>query len=178
MQFKIENRQQWLTAIAVGIVALLAADQLILSPMAHGWRERTQRIAVLKESIDNGRRLLERAEGMESRWDRMLNRDLDLNMSVAENQLLRSVALWARESGVTFTSLLPQWKDDDQTLECRATVSGDLRAISRLLFALEKDPLSVRLDECELSTRDERGQELNLTLRFSAMRLPENKEGA
>jgi hypothetical protein len=181
MQLKIENRQQLLTLVAVGIVAVLAADRLVLSPLARGWKARSERIATLKESVSRGQALLDRAATMERRWEGMQEHDLSAEISAAENEVLKSVASWARDSRITFTSMIPQWKNNEEgywTMECRASAIGDLRAVTRFLFALETDPLAVRLEECEVGSRDEKGQQMTLTVRFSALRLPPEKEGS
>ena len=42
---KIENRQRFLAILAIGGIALLASDKLIISPLTTSWKERSTRIA-------------------------------------------------------------------------------------------------------------------------------------
>jgi len=55
---KIENRQKVLTIVAVSVVALLALDRLILTPLGHVWGKRSERIAELSKDLTQGKLLL------------------------------------------------------------------------------------------------------------------------
>lgn len=179
MALRINDRRQWLMIAAVGVVAIFVLDRIILSPMVRAWQDRSERIAVLRESIERGQSLLDRADMLESRWQQMTERAISTDISVAENDLLKSVARWARESGITFTSMIPQWKKSEagyQTLVCRATANGDLEKAARFLYELERDELAVRLEQCEMAARDSRGQLIRLTLRLSGLQLTPEEE--
>ena len=106
----------------------------------------------------------------------MQRTDLTEDLSAAENDVFKALDRWARDSHVSFTSLTPQWRSHEEgydTFECRATATGDQASLGRLLYEIETDPLPARVEECELSTRDAKGAQLALSLRFSFVRINE-----
>lgn len=169
-------RRKWLMIAAGAVVGLLIADRLVLTPLLRHWEDQGARIASLRQSVSQGSALQEREESMRMRWQKMTREALTNNASAAEDSVLKAAARWARESRLIFTSVTPQWQsheDNSQTLECRATGQGDLRAVTRFLFELESDPLPIRLRSVEITAKDERGRQLTLDARFSALSLTE-----
>jgi hypothetical protein len=84
---------------------------------------------------------------------------------------LKSVDNWTQDSGISFTSIKPQWKqngDDYVTLECRADAFGDMSSLTRFLYDLEKES-AVRVEDVEISSRDNDGQQLSLGVRFTGL---------
>jgi len=169
-----EQRQRWLVIAAAVAVGLLALDKLVLTPYARAWHDRAEAITRLDTSVTRGEALLERADFLRQRWERMQQDALPERRSTAEETVLKSSAKWARESRVIFTSLTPQWRQPEpgyEVLECRAGLGGDLGALARFLYELERDPLAVRLEELQLDADDANGHRLNLNVRFSGLRL-------
>jgi hypothetical protein len=74
--------------------------------------------------------------------------------------------------------MTPSPKTPDETyelLEWRAATTGTQSSLGQFIYALETDALPVRLEECEMTARDAKGQQLSGSMRFSFIRL---KEGA
>ena len=167
-----KNRERLLLIVALSAVGILAADKLIITPLGNLWSERSARITSLKQSIERGSNLLERETTITRRWEDMQQTGLASNASVAEDAVLKAANRWGNDSGVTFTSFKPQWieyDDNYQTYDCRANATGDLSSISRLIFELETDPLPIRAEEIEVTSRDDSGSNLNLAIRFSGL---------
>jgi hypothetical protein len=172
-----ERRQTWLKIGALVVVGLFAFDRLLLTPAVARWKDQSDRIASLTRNVQQGRLLLEREGSIRSRWADMRRTDLAADVAEAENDVLKGVARWARESRLTFTGLNPQWRSHEEgydTLELRASATGDQGAVGRFLMELEQDPLAVRLESVELSSRDAQGRQLVLNARFSALRIGES----
>jgi len=169
---KIKNRQQLLTMAAVALVALFAADKIIFTPVKSVWTNRSKEIARLKKQVADGAMLMKREAGLRGRWEQMRTNTLPANASVAEQQVLKGLDRWSRSSGLTVTSFGQQWKhdaDDYTTLQCRLEATGNMSAVSQFLFDLEKDPMALKLDAIEMSTRDSEGQQLSLGLQISGL---------
>jgi len=114
------------------------------------------------------------------RWEEMQRRDLPEDGAEAENEVFKAVARWGRAGRITFTGLNPQWRvadDGYDTLECRASATGDQAGIAQFLEELETDPLAVRLENFEISAVDEQGRRLNLAVRFTALRIGSESAG-
>jgi hypothetical protein len=168
----ISNRQQLLALLAGAAVALWAGDRMVFSPLIQSWKERAERITELKKSVTQGAMLLEREWSIRARWEMMRTNSLPGEMSLAEDMLLSAFDRWSQASRISVTSVRPQWKrsgEDFATLECRVDASGNLGALTRFLYDLEHDPLGIKVDIVELTSRDPRGAQLALGLQVSAL---------
>jgi hypothetical protein len=173
MNLNIKNRQQLLTVIALLAVAVWLGDRLVLTPLITGWRSRSAKIADLRKSVVQGRQLLERERATRERWASMQANMLPAETSEAEGRILRAFDQWSLESRITVTAITPQWKQADEykTLEYRVDGYGSLSAITRFLYALERDPMALKIESLELSARNNEGSELTLGLLVSGLQL-------
>lgn len=176
---KINNRQQLLVIVAGIAVALLIGDRIVLRGLTATWKERSTRLVDLRKKVNDGQSLLRREDGLRSRWDSMRSNTLPANNSLAEQQLLKAFDRWSQDSGVSLLSISPQSKaegDDYMTLECRVEASGNLSSLSQFLFDIEKDPMALKLQGVELTSRDNDGQQMALGLQVSGLVLtPQSK---
>jgi hypothetical protein len=178
MNFDPKNRQQLLMAAALGVVGLWAADNLLISPLIKSWQTRGTKIVELRKQISDGTQLIQRERGIRDRWKIMRTNTLPVEVSAAEGRVLGAFDDWSRESRVSVTSIKPQWKrtaEDFTTLECRVDASGSLSTITRFLYEVEKDPLALKVDSVELSSRDTTGAQLTLGLQVSGLVLSTEK---
>lgn len=170
-----KNREKLLAIIAGGAVLLLVLNWVVFSPMIDSWHSRSKHITDLKRQIADGTQLIQRADVISSHWTDMQTNALDSNPAAAEAELLTAFNHWVNESGVTEGSFRPQFHDSEDnyaTIDCRADVSGNMDAIRLFLHAMEKDPLAVKVDSLELSSRDDNGQQMSLALEMSGLILP------
>jgi len=169
---KIKNRQQVLAIVAGIVVALFIADKVIIDPLINSWRQRTKQIAELRKKVDDGRSLVRREASLRSRWEQMRTNTLPNNSSLAEQQVLKAVDRWCQDSRITPTSISSQWKHDGEdymTVEYRVEASGNLSAVARFLYEVEKDPMALRIQGAEISSHDNNGQQLSLGLQISGL---------
>ncbi len=177
---KIKNRQQWLALLAGAVVALFAADKLLITPLTASWKQRAAQITDLRKKVSEGRALLQRESSLRSRLAQMRANTLPNDRSQAEEQMLKGVERWSGASRVTILSLSPQWKqeaEDRVTLECRLEASGDLGAVSRFLYEVESDPMALRVQSVEITARDNDGRQMALGLQISGLvSMPETQK--
>ncbi len=170
----IKSRQQLLAIIAIGAIAFLAIDRLVIRPLQNSWTQRSSRLVDLKQSVTRGAYLLERQDIIHTRWERMRSQTLPAQPSTAQDLVLKSFDRWAKESGASIGSIRPQWKGTEPEyalLECRADASGDLASIARFLYELEKDPLALKVDLLEMTSNDNNGKQITLVLQVSGLLL-------
>ena len=170
----IKNRQQFLLILTIVVVVLWGGDKLVLGPLTANWKARSARIAELRGSIEKGTSLLERDHSIRARWGNMRSNTLPNVASMAEAQFFRASGRWERDSQISITSTKPQWKrnnDDYMTYECRFDATGDMQTLTRFLYAVEKDPMAVKVDAVEIASRDNNGQQLTLGLLVSGLLL-------
>jgi hypothetical protein len=170
----VNNRQQLLAVLAIGAIVLLLGDRLVLTPLTRSWKERTQKIASLRKSLAQGDLLLERDSRIRETWETMRTNTLPVNLSAAENEVLKGFNRWAEESRISISSIKPQWRrntDDYMLLECRADTFGTMENLSRFLYEIEKDPLALRVESLEITARDNNGQQLAMAVQLSGLLL-------
>jgi Tfp pilus assembly protein PilO len=171
---KFKNREQMLMALAIGAAGLFIAVNFIFTPLAGWWSARQTEIKHLREQVKAGNTLVGREKFVRGQWDDMQKNSLAANTSAAEQQFLRALENWSRDSGAEVTSIMPQWKNDSTnyfTLNCRVEAAGDLGSLSKLLYAIEKGPLAVKPDDIELTARDATGQQMTLALELNGLAL-------
>ena len=167
----ITPRQHLLGLVAIAVVALLAGDRLLFSPLSQSWKARAARVAELKKSVTQGTDLLEREASLRNKWDRMRANTLSGEVSAAENQMLKAFDRWSQESRIGISSIKPQKRaaDDYETMECRVEAFGSLPALSRFLYEIEQDPLGLKVEVVEIAARDTAGEQLTLGLQVSGL---------
>jgi len=174
---KIKNRQDFLVVLTLVVVALAVVVNFIFPPILGWWSDRQKQIRDLGSQIKDGNQMIRREAALRSKWDDMRTNALPASMPQAEQQFLKAMDGWARDSGAEITSIMPQWKNDATnylTLDCRVETAGDLNALSRFIYAIEKGPMLVRLDSVELSSHDNNGQQMTLGVEINGLALLQN----
>ena len=172
MNLNPQERQKLLVIVAAIGAALLLSDWLIVSPMVSGWKDRSEQIVTLRKSVVHGQQLLDRERVLKARWESMRTNALPGAMSAAEGRVLKAFDDWSQTSRVSVNSVKPQWKhadDDYMTLDCRVDATGNLAAITRFIYEVERDPLALKVDGIELSAREGDGGQLSLALQVSGL---------
>ncbi len=165
-------RQQLLTIVALAAVGLFVFDRFILSPVVKSLKDRTTRIAELRLNILKGAQILDREKTVRTRWKEMSTSTLASDNSEAEDQVFKAFDRWAQESRISISSIKPQWKhtsEDYLTLECRVDAAGNLAALTRFLYNLERDALALKVDAVDITSRDNNGTQLALGLLVSGL---------
>lgn len=169
---QINNRQQWLTVLAIAVVALFAGDKLLFTPLINAWKARGARIVELRRQVADGKTLLGREQVIRTRWEQLRRSSLPSSTSAAEQTVFKQIDRWAQDSRVVVNALTPQWKRDGQdfmTLQCRIDASGNLDSLARFIYSIERDPMAISLESLEVAARDKNGQLLTLALQLSGL---------
>ena len=119
---------------------------------------------------------MDRKSDLQARWADMKKRALPGRASDAEKAVLESVNQWIAESKLTVTALKPHWtrpNKEAQVFEVQLDGKGTMESTARFIYALETGNLPLRVENLELISQNEKGQELNISLRFSGLVLEE-----
>jgi Tfp pilus assembly protein PilO len=173
----IKSRQDFLVVLTIAALALFAVVNFVFTPLAGWWSGRQDQIKHLRDQVKEGKSLIAREKLDRGHWSDMESNALPANMSQAEQQFLNALDGWSRDSGAQVTSIMPQWKIDStnyMTLNCRVESDGDLGALSRFVYDIEKGPLALRLDTVELTARDNNGQQMTLGVEINGLALLQN----
>jgi len=174
MNFDPKNRQHLLLLGAVLVIGIFLGDRLVISPMIKGWKARSARLVDLRQKVHNGEMLIERGDALKSRWSEFRTNALPSEAASAEKLVLGAFDRWSRDSGVSVSSIRPQWKradNDYMTLECAGQIAGNLGEVSRFLYEVEHDPMGIKVDRATLATRDTDGAQITLEVQVSGLQL-------
>ena len=108
----------------------------------------------------------------------MIKESQTLDLSAVEYDLLNSVNNWAGSSRLTVTSLRPRWITEEEgckKLEIRVSSTGTMESIARFLYELEVDAQPLKVEDLELSTKDDKSTTLNCDVRLTRLVLEEGK---
>ncbi len=170
---QIKNRQQLLIIVAGGAFGLLIADALVFTPLVNSWKARSVRIAGLRTQVDDGEKLLKRADALTSRWSQMQTNALPNNNSEAEQKVLGAFDKWSQDARISVNSITPQWKQERdeayQTLQCRVDAAGTVGTLAKFLFNVERDAMALKIESVEITSRDKDGANLSLGLQVSGL---------
>ena len=168
-------RQRLLAIIAGAVVALLVLDSFVIEPLYHTWQAHAAEISRLNAAVTNGRNTIARATQNDRRWRDMQANALAKEPSQAEGDVYAAFDRWAVASRVELSGIRFQWKrggtDKYSLLEGRIDTTGTLTALSHFLYELERSALALRVDSLEITSRDDSGQKLGLSLIVSGLRL-------
>ena len=171
---EIKNRQKVLLVVAVAGLSLLLGDWLVVEPLLRSWKGRSNRIAELKQQVAQGTVLVDREQAIRGHWEDMRTNTLPATTSLAEAEFIKTFYRCVRDSGISVVSFRPQWKqngDEYMTYDCSADAAGNIEAVSRFLYEVEKDPLALRLDNLKITSRDDNGRQIALTIQISGLML-------
>jgi hypothetical protein len=165
------NRQKLLVAATIVVVALFAGDKLVYSPLKSFWQTRTLELKRLRGDIARGLVTMKDERAIRGHWDQMKTNTLPNNQSAALERISKSFHDWAEESGASLNGVTPQWKDTDdyKTVVCRVDASGTLWMLCRFIYDVEKDPMGLKLESVDFSSRDNTGQKMTLGLQVSGL---------
>ena len=169
---KTGGRQQLLIILTIAVVALFAGDKLIYSPLLNLWRARAKEIKELRGQIRRGSATIKNEPVIQGRWTQMQTNTLPGNQSAALEKISKAFRDWAEESGASLNGVTPQWKSDSEeykTVVCRVDASGTLWMLSRFIYDIEKDPLGLKLESVDFSSRDNTGKQMTLALQVSGL---------
>jgi Tfp pilus assembly protein PilO len=174
---KFKNRQDFLVMLTIVVVALAVLVDLILPPVENWWSGRQIQIRQLRQQVADGARTIKRESITRAKWNDMLQNSLPPSPQDAEQEFLKAIDSWSRDTGAQVTTTMPQWKSEStnyMTLDCRVETDGDLNSLSRFIYDIEKGPMPLRLDSVELSSHDPNGQQMTLGLEIDGLALLQN----
>jgi hypothetical protein len=173
------KRQQTLAIFAIACIVLLAGKPLVISPLKASWDARSKRLAKVKSDFKEGTSRISRESSIRRQWDNIRDNALPDEKPQAEGKLSEAFQRWANASNISVNGIRPSWKDgvernrkvEYRTLEWRVDASGSLANLTRFLFEVENDPMGLKVESVDLTSRDEYGSQLQLSLEVSALQL-------
>lgn len=143
----------------------------------------TQQIT-LQAKVDDNKELFQKQKELTKLWNVMQTQGLRSDTSVADTQLYEALESWAAGAGLDTAPDLRRdpdrkagEKSDFIVISYRVTADGTLRAISKLIWALETATIPVRVDNVTFSPQPEGTDHLQAHLEVSTLCMAESLGG-
>jgi len=176
---QIKNRQQLLTILTLTAIGLLVLDKIVSPPLTKMWNDRSARIATLQKQVKEGEILRHRKDSLRSRWAQIQSGTLSNDTTAAEQQLFAGLNRWSQLSGISIVNIAPTWKQGSdaayKTLECRVDASGSIDRLSQFMYELETDPLALKVQSVEMTSKDNNGSVIGLGVQVSGLVLTQQE---
>ena len=168
----MSQRERIIGLVTVGMLVLLALNQLVISPLFDRYDLAAARADAAQELVDERQQLQQRQLLERRRWKKIGGELLRDEAAGAEGQLVNRVPAWAEESGLSLSSIRPDRADADSgfgRVSLRVTANGDLEEIGRFLYAVETAEVPVRVTDLVVTTREEGEDRLSLNLTLATI---------
>lgn len=167
------NRQKLLTLLTLGAIALLVLDKIVTPPLTKLWNKNATQIANLKTQVQQAETRKRSKESLRRTWAEIQASSLTNDTTMAEGQLMSGLTRWSTMSDVRLDSIVPQWKQGSdasfKTLEYHVDASGSIERLGQFLYDLETDPMALKVQTVELTSKDNNGSVIALGLQISGL---------
>ncbi len=177
----LSKRERYIVLATGLVVAALAADRFLLSPLLSRQSALQTRKAAQVRELERAEALFKRQRVASTRWKEMEAGGLRRSAGDTENALLHAVRDWSQDARLSLTTVRPErTAQKGRALEVVVQVSGtgSLRAVSRFLWRAESSALPVRVVEAQLGSRREGTDDLTVMVRLSALYIPESAKAS
>ena len=170
----VTKRERFYLIAAGVLLGLFLLQYLAITPFLN-YRSQIQADLVLaNRNSDAAQVLFTRQRNHEKQWQALLASSLKVTASEAESQVLHSVRDWAQDSGLGLESLKPEHlaREKDaavQEIAFRASGSGPMSAIARMLWRLETASVPLRVNSIQITPRKEGTDDLAVQLSISTI---------
>jgi len=173
------NRQRLLTILTLTAIGLLVLDKIVTPPLTKLWDDHSKRIVSLQTQVKEAETLRRSKESLRSRWVQIQSSALTNDTTLAEQQLFTGLNRWSQMSGIRIDNIVPQWKPGGdlsyKTLECSVDASGGIDRLSEFLYQLETDPMALKVQSMEMTSKDSNGSVIGLNVRISGLVLTQQE---
>jgi hypothetical protein len=170
---QIKNRQKFLTILTLTVIGLLVLDKIAVPPLTKLWHSRSAELASLKDQVNHGASLQRRKESLRQEWATIKSSALTNDTTLAQQQLLTGLYRWAQTSGIQIDNITPNPKQGADAsykiLDCRVDATGSIDLLSRFMYELETDPMALKVQSVEMTSKDNTGQVIGLGVQISGL---------
>lgn len=173
------SKSERMLAMGVGgVVLLLAIDHYALTPLLDEQTAlETEREVVLKD-INRGQNQMKERKRLTPQWKNMLNAGLKDDPASAESQVLHALRDWARESGLTLSSLKPERPESKESLKevlVQATATGGMEGVAKFMYKIQSAKFPLKVTEFQTSARNDTNDALTLQVKVSTLYMVREK---
>lgn len=171
----LSKREKTIGIIAGVVVAALAIDSVILTPLLERKALADDQIANARRDLDAAIKLIANDQRARENWSRMAGQTLLADAPGAEGQLLNATRSWGEASGLSITTLRPERNEREQgyqKITIRVTATGTMQQVARFLYAIQTAKIPVRVSDMQLTARKEGTDDLSVNIGLATIYLP------
>lgn len=171
----MSKREKGLMIAVLAVLGVLAVDRYALTPLLEGQDLLNARRAQILADIKHVKDLMDERRQLTPEWKRMLSAGLKGDAADAESQLLHALRDWARESGLSLTSLKPERPDSKEQLkqiQVQAAGNATMDGVAKFLWKVHSASFPLKVTELNLGSRNDstsNHNELALQIKLSTL---------
>ena len=175
------KREKILVAGTLAVLLLLVADYYVLTP----FMERQDLLQAHREQVvedmNHASKLAKERKELAPKWNSLVSNGLKGSPSEAEGQLLHKLSDWARESGLTLSSLkpdLPESKEQLKEIHVQAQGAGPMEGMAKFLWKMQSASFPLKVVEFQLGSRTDGMNDLSVQVKASTLYLAPEQRAA
>jgi len=168
----LSKREKGLMYGSLAVLAILALDYYALTPLT----EQQDLLNVQREQIladmERGRKLFQERKQLAPKWKSMLSDGLKGDPAEAEGQVLHGLRNWAKETGLTLSSVKPdrpESKEQLRQIHIQASGTGSMDSIAKFLFKMQSAGIPLKVTELQIGSRNEGDNNLAMQFKVSTL---------
>lgn len=168
----LSKRERQIAIVTMAVIMIFAFDRYLWTPVMEARSDVQVEKQELLTDQQQAERIFKQRNRMNDDWNEMKNGGLSGDASTTESGVLNAINSWARNSGLTLSSIKPEHeKGEGEVREIifNLACSGDMNEVGQFLWQVEKSTLPLKITEFQLGSREEDGREMTLQLKLSAL---------
>ena len=176
----LSKRERNIVLAAIGAVALLVLDQLVISPVVTAYEQLQTDEKSYSDKLAHASLLFQHRKATEARWNRMVADGLKSSAAETEDALDHAVYEWAQSSGLALKSCTPEHTTQKDRSEVVLYIvgTGNMSAVAHFLYQAQTSKLPVQPEDVEIGARREAADDLTVTLHISGLFFPQGWKAA
>lgn len=166
------KRERIIGLLTAGVLAVLALDRLVLTPLMDRSRDATAALERAASEQEAATMLLDNRGRMERRWRTMLAGGIKADVPEAEIYALEAIRGFGEDAGVKFNTLNPdriETREHFQVVYVSTSCTGSMRQISEFLWRVQTTQIPMRVTFMQISSRRPGTDDLTLQLGVSTL---------
>ena len=166
------RRERVIGLVTAGVLAVLALDRLMLSPLMERRTRLGDELAAAQSELQDADVRFTRGVRLNRDWNAMLTGGLRSDVPAAEGQALRAMEDWAAEASVKVRSMAPARVETQKHFRVstiRASVAGSMRTLGEFLWRVQTADIPMRVSDMQITSNKEGTDDLLLQLSVSTL---------
>lgn len=168
----LTQRERHIVTATIVTLSLLGVYQFVVTPYFDHRKTIAEERKKLDDEKETASHLFSRQDRLRKVWTEIQKGGLKTDPSEADSQVYNALLNWAATAGVDVPALKPDRSMQEGKFQINSyhvMLSGPLRAMSRMLWAVETANIPVRVNEIQIRPQKEGTDDLSVQLSVSTL---------